>query len=319
MIAGPIPTLWASDGISQAYEIAGPLLARARPYAVQLHTWEPEEVAVSVRRLLPGVSILVGCGVDGIAKRVARGELPVSRGVRSFVTLAERALRAGAEVIVWNAEGGWKRPPSSAEAARLRELVREALAAVAAKTPSLEQWHTAYDHPHYHSSYPWREWLGPGSPVTASLPQVYAAGASPGLAVPHRGALQARETRALASWREAVRRGWIRADATPDDPHDVDWHPYYQLHHVHAADTVRAILARPLAALWALPTRADAHGRAALLAACTLWRAGYSGAEAVQRFQREQGLDADGIVGPATAAALGLRDVWPAKAPSALS
>ena len=319
---GPVPTLWSSDGISEAYDASLDLLTRARPLAVQVHTWEPETVALRLRTLLPSAALIVGCGMDGVAKRVAKGEWNVARGVKTFVTLAQRALDAGAIAIVWNAEGGWKREPSSAEASRLRELIREALAAVAARAPALQQWHTAYDHPSFHSSYPWRAWLGPDSPVRVSLPQVYAAGSSPGEMLPHRGALPARQARALASWGDAVRRGWIRSDApdgTPEDEHDLDWRPYYQLHHVHAADTTAAILAQPLACLWALHTRADAHGRAALLASCELWRRGFRGTDAVARYQSSVGLQPDGVIGPATARMLGLADVWPTKAPSVLA
>jgi len=321
ILEGPIPTLWSGDGVGEAFEGAKTLLVRARPPAMQLHTWEPEDTAARLRSLLPDAKLLVGCGMDGVAKRCAKNEWTVARGVQTFVTLAQRASRAGAVAIVWNAEGAWKREPRSDEASRLRELIREALAEVAARVPSIEQWHTAYDHPSYHSSYPWREWLGPDSPVRVSLPQVYAAGSSPGEMLPHRGALPARQARALASWGDAVRRGWIRSDApdgTPEDERDLDWRPYYQLHHVHAADTTAAILAQPLACLWALHTRADAHGRAALLASCELWRRGYRGVDAVARFQGTVGLRPDGVLGPVTAEKLGLADVWPVKPPTPL-
>ena len=307
MTAQPIVTLWHGDGIDAALALSRDLLARVRPSCVQLHTWTPEAVASSVRRLLPGVDLIVGCGVDGLARAVAKSEQSVAGGVRSFVALALRAVSAGARAIVWNAEAGWKRPPTSDEAQRLDDLIRQGLAAVRAACPQLEQWHTAYDHPSLHSAYPWRAWLGAGSPIVRSLPQVYAAPGD-GLRA-HRGALQAREARALASWGAAVRAGWIRPDApdgSPDDAADVDWSPYYQLHSVPARDTIASAVRHPVVALWALPSRADSEGRTALAALCALRREGYWGAGAIERYQRDRGLEPDGVVGPKTLQALGL-------------
>ena len=128
---GPCPTLWGSKGIVSAWRDARDLLVRAQPPAVQLHTWEPGRVADDVRRAIPGVRVVVGVGVDGIARDVAQGKLSVARGAAQLVMLARRAVDAGAEVIAWNAEAGWKRPPSSPERARIVALVREGLAAVA--------------------------------------------------------------------------------------------------------------------------------------------------------------------------------------------
>lgn len=304
-IRGAVPTLWHSDGIGAAWDLSDDLLIAAKPRAVQLHTWEPRHIAPVVQRALPGVTLLVGVGVDGIARDVAKGSRPVSWGVARMIELARRASECGAVAIVWNAEAGWKRAPSDPERTRIEQLVAEGLAAVARDYPGLAQWHTSYDHPGYHSTYPWRAWLGPASPVVVSLPQVYAA---PGGALAaSRGALPRREAKALASWAAAVRAGWIRPDApegTAEDARDVDWRPYYQLHHVALADTVSSALAHPLACLWALPTRADADGRRALLALCALDRLGYWRASGVADYQRDAGLTPDGIYGPRTGAHL---------------
>lgn len=304
---GPCPTLWGSKGIVSAWRDARDLLVRAQPPAVQLHTWEPGRVASEVRRDIPGVRIVVGVGIDGIARDVATGKLSVERGAAQMAMLARRASDVGAEAIVWNAEAGWKRSPTHPERARIVSLVREGLAAVALAVPRLAQWHTAYDHPSYHSTYPWEAWLGPGSPVLASLPQVYAAPGDDTMA--HRGALPAREARALASWAAAVRAGWVRPDApegSVGDLTDVDWHPYYQAHHVPARDTIAAAVGRHTVCLWAYPTRADEDGRRALLALCELRRRGHWTRDGVRTFQREAGLVADGVAGPRTLAALGI-------------
>jgi len=188
------------------------------------------------------------------------------------------------------------------------EVIRAALGEVQSRWPALAQWHTSYDHPTYHSTYPWRAWLGEGSPVEVSLPQVYAAPA--GGLMAHRGALPRREAAALASWAVAIRKGWI----APDDPstpvrEGVAWRPYYQLHHVTALDTIASALAHPLACFWALRSRSDDEGRLALRVLCGLWRRGLWNVRAVQR---AAGVRDDGVYGPVThAAALRLLGIAP--------
>lgn len=305
MLNGVIPTLWHPDGIDAAWSSARPLLERARPRTVQLHSWSPANVADSIRRTLPGAELVCGYGIDGIARDVAKGSLSVADGVRVFLRLAARAHVVGASAVKWNAEAAWKRPPNSAERERLSELVRAALAEVAAKYPALQQLHTAYDHPSFHSTYNWRDWLGPHSPIVASYPQVYAA--PEGGLMAARGALPAREARALASWGAAVRAGWIvEDDPTTPVREGVQWRPYYQLHHVLARDTIASALQHESCALWAAPARADRDGRAAFVALCELDRRGYWRPDGLVAFQRDNGLVADGIAGPKTLEALGV-------------
>lgn len=296
-------TLYAGSlAAPQALAACQGLLTGAQPRAVELHTWRPDQYAPAVRRLVPDVALSVGIGVDGEAKDVALGRQSVEAAVRELVTgPVRRAVDIGAVSITWNAEGAWKRPPSSAEAARLQTLIRALLGETRARYPSLVQEHTAYDHPTYHSAYPWRAWLGAGSPVTASWAQVYAAPAG-GLSA-HRGALPAREARALASWAAAVRTGWIRPDApegSAEDATDVDWRPYYQAHHVPALDTVASALAHDRVALWAIPTRADDAGREATAVLCALDRADLWD---VARVQATVGVEVDGHYGPESHAA----------------
>lgn len=307
MLRGPVATLWHGEGPDAAWTLGRSVLERARPRTVQIHSWSPSLVADSIRRALPDVQLVCGFGIDGIARDVAKGSLSVADGVRVFLRLAERAHVVGARAIKHNAEAAWKRPPNSIEKARLSELVRTALAEIAAKYPRLEQLHTAYDHPSYHSTYNWTDWLGAGSPIVASYPQVYAAPEG-GLSA-HRGALAAREARALASWGAAIRAGWIK----PDDPstalrEGVQWRPYYQLHHVPARDTIASALQHESVALWAIPSRADRDGRAAFAALCELDRRGYWRADGLVAFQRDNGLKADGIAGPKTLEALGVTE-----------
>lgn len=299
---GPIVTLWHPDGIEAAVRLSEDLLRRCSPLHVHLHTWSPGNALNRLRTILPRVKISVGVGIDSIARNVAKGDWSVGRGVREFDTIARDVVRqVDPFELRWNAEASWKRPPNSDEAKRLNELIPEALGQVRARFVKLAQTHSAYDHPSYHSSYPWRAWLGQGSPIVASFPQVYAAPGDGMMA--HRGALPAREARALSSWASAVRAGWIRPDApegTEADLTDCDRFPYYQLHHVPTEATVQQAVKFPVAAFWALPTRADAAGRAAAVALHALHRDGFWGPTAIVDFQKSRGLKPDGIVGPVT-------------------
>lgn len=323
-----IATLYDNDGIhaawSRAESFVDTLLRRAAAaparagLAIQLHTTEPGRVAREISSRYPGVPLVVGVGVDWIARKVAAGEQDVTWAARQFLELARRAVEAGAIAIMWNAEASWKTAPNTVQRARIIAAVRAGLALVAQTYPALAQWHTSFDHPGYHSTYPWEAWLGAGSPIVASFPQVYAAPG--GTAMAHRGALPAREARALASWAAAVRAGWIRPDdasdnvvvqdgvvtAPADNPKDIDWHPYYQLHNVTTADTVASAVGHPTSSFWALQGTSDAAGRAALSAAVELSARGFWGEGAVARFQASVGLTADDVCGPVTLRALGV-------------
>jgi hypothetical protein len=304
MIRGPIPTFYGGDGPEAEVRACEAILRSARPRTVQLHTWSPERAAERVRRLLgPDVQIVVGVGVDGIARDAATGAKSVAQSIESMRVRAATAHELGAVALVWNAEASWKRPPTSAEARRLAEVIRGGLARVADCYPALEQHHTAYDHPTYHSTYPWRAWLGEGSPIVASWPQVYAAPG--GNAMARAGDLGRREARALGSWAAAIRAGWIDPDDASTPVRDgVAWRPYYQLHHVPARDTIAAALAHEGAMLWALRSRSDDEGRRACGVLCALDRLGYWRPTGVQEFQAAHGLTPDGVVGPLTLAAL---------------
>ncbi len=119
-----------------------------------------------------------------------------------------------------------------------------------------------------------------------------------------------------------MKAGWIDndvPDGQPGDDTDVDWRPYYQVHHVTAFDTITCAMQHPFAALWALPSRADVAGRNAFRALCAMHRAGdwLPGLEkrngrmvstAVRIHQRMRGLVDDGDYGPGTARADGI--VW---------
>lgn len=309
-VQGPIPTLWDYDGADDAYRVGAGLLKRMRPPMVKVHAWPSRktiETCAAIRRDIPGTRVMIAVGVDGVAKRVAQKTQSVSSAVDELVGLADKAVRdCGAEAFEYNAEAAWKRPPNSEEYMRLQLLISTTLQRTAALHPNLPLGHTAYDHPTYHSTYPWKLWIGEDSPIGYSAPQVYAA---PGGDVRAKtgDALDHRETRALESWSTAIRKGWIREDA-PDgsaaDMRDIDWIPYYQAHHVQAGDTISSALLHDRAFFWAVPTRMDANGEKALLALSILWRDGYWSPNGVERFQREHGLKADNVPGNLTIPAI---------------
>ncbi len=319
-VIGPVPTLWDGNGPLSALHLSADILSECQPDFAQIHTGEPGPVASAVRKILPKVELIVGVGVDGTARDVVSERHTVEWAIAHLVTFAQRAVVAGAFAICWNAEGNWKTPPNSEQRKRLSEVVRGTLAAVAEKYPTLLQYHTSYDHPTYHTTYNWSDWIGPQSPVVVSMPQVYAA--PEGDVMASRGALPAREARALASWAVAVKNGWIDKDVPdgqPGDETDVDFRPYFQLHHVPAVDTITCALQSPFAGLWALSSRSDTAGRNALRACCALKRSGlwlpgletYGGRKvstAVRLHQRALGVADDGNYGAKTAKADGI--VW---------
>lgn len=297
-----IPTLYdGNGGAKAAFTVAQTLLKRARPEAVQIHAWEFERTADSVRLILPNAKIITGFGVDSVAREVAKGRMSVGKGVSTLFGLAERASGAGVTAVVFNAEAAWKRPPNSEEAKRLTDCVRGALGQIHGRYPSLLLWHTAYGRPGVHSTYNWWDWLGDGSPILASLPQVYAA--PDGNVIASVGALPSREAADQLSWAKVAKAKWVKPDApagTPEDEGDCDWLPYYQLHHVPTRDTVACATRHPLTFGWALPTRADGAGAGAFLAVNALLRLGYTGKDAVRDFQHDFGLTIDNICGPLT-------------------
>lgn len=300
-------TLWDSNGPRQALAGHGTreLLMRAQPDVVQIHAGptglaqDAPYVATAVRQVCPRARVWLGVGCDGWLRGWHRGAVARNVVVEKLAGCADLAVVIGAEAVVWNAESEWKIHPDASG-----DLARELILAVRDRHPLLAQGHTANDHPTFHSDYPWRAWLGPGSPITFALPQVYAA--PDGGVQAHRGALERREVTALSSWATAVKHQWARPDVEPDIDDDLDWYPYLQLHQVPTIDTVTVAMERPVAAFWAAPSRMDDAGRLAVLACCELRRRGYIGRGAVSVFQSEMHLVVDGKCGPLTLAALGV-------------
>jgi len=319
---GDVVALYDNDGLRTALDRGGrEFLKLAKPPVVMLHTFPSaaaeglphlEAVAAEVRQLVPDVRLWLGVGADYALRQLREhGRGSRARIERSLEACGDAAVEIGAEVLMWDPEAAWKgRTP--AERAENDSIARGVVLQVAAEHPRLLQAFTSYDHPTYHSTYAWKGWVGPRTPVVLAAMQVYAAPAGEGMAA--RGALERREARALGSYREAIRKGWIEADlevAGVDVPEDLDWVPYLQAHSVPARDSVALALRHDVVCWWAAPTRMDAEGRRAMLAAIQLRAAGYRGPDAVRAWQQWHNaqnfaptLTEDNVAGPKTLAAL---------------
>lgn len=302
-------TTWKYHDLRGAWHDADALARDARPQIIQLHTGPEEalshagEIAAAVRAALPGTRIWLGIGMDAFPSRLGLG---VERLVAEAVKLGQVAERIGAEHLVLDAEAAWK-ATDPAERAREQDLARAILRGIAQACPGLVLGHTAYDQPGLHGTYAWQAWLGAGSPVRYTWPQVYASTGGDTMAA--RGALARRERASLESYKAAVRRQIVRPDLPGEDmPDSLEFRPYEQAHGVPYPDTITLGAKYGLAAAWAAPTRIDEDGRIAVRALSELYRQSYYGPDAVQRFQLAHGLTADGICGPKTLAVLLARD-----------
>lgn len=287
-----IPTTWSSKGVKKAWEGAKPLVIPAQPKLVQFHTWDASPVLDNARSELPNTKFVYGFGVDGVAKKVATGVWSVEEGLKTLLALYYRAKSQGFVAVVWNAEGAWKHPPSTVERGRLLDLLK-ALWEALQPVEGPEHWHTAYDHPASHSSYLWEAWLGILSLVVMSFAQVYAGAGETVMA--HKGKLAAREVSSLASWQEAIKKGWV-------DTKNCSWGPYYQLHHVPAYATIKqALTHNGPTCLWAVPTRVDTEGMLAFKTLAAIELAG-----GLVEWQKKNGLEPDGKFGPSCARVAGV-------------
>jgi len=283
------------------------ILRAVRPDGVILHTYPGDEDRATVdalRAAVPGLRIWFQAPANNLA---GGDERAAALRVASWV---RHAADLGAEVLSLNGEGasragapGWKpnQPMGVLQVAHRAEVVLHE-AAEAAQGRIALAW-SSHDRVASHDL-PWRAIYGARSPVTIALPQVYADpgdGSAAGLA----GA-QSRHDGTVRQWRAMIDAGTIRRDVGPDG---AGWCEYVQSHH----HTVRAacwLLDRAaLAATWTVRADGllcDAAGVKALRADAELRRRVGHAPGRVARFQASAGLAADGIVGDATLAALGI-------------
>lgn len=304
---GLIVTVGDSEPVQRDLAVALPLLVKIRPDAVMLHTNPGAEDAPTVaviRGALPGVRVWMQAPANVL---VGLSEAKAVERVRGWV---RASIDLGAEVFSLNGEGaseagrpGWKpnQPLNAAAlaaraAAILDAMVDEARGRITLGWSSHDR---ILSHP-----LPWGEILGAKSPISLTLPQVYADPAD-GSAATLGGAIQ-RYQGTVAQYTLAVARGLIRSDFAPTAPGFV---LYAQSHHHATAAACYLHDQAALSAAWTIRrdgSLCDAAGLLALRADAELRRrVGHAPGRAV-RFQKSVGLDADGVVGRDTLAALGL-------------
>ena len=301
--AGFIPTFWDSSGIKESWVRGYALFNRCKFPVVQVHAWASEDTGDLIdwmRQDVPNVRVVFGYGLDGVVNRVASQGVSQASGIRMVRGLVGRGLDQGAVATVLDIEAAAKREPGP-ERNRVNEFLGAMVWDLASEYHNHPILHTAYDHPTYHGTYPWKVLLGTESPITASLAQVYAA--PKGEMMARMGGLDRREAASLASWKTAVEKGWIEQDAPEGagaDLSDVDFFPYYQLHHVMGADTINSAVRWRVCCGWAVTDRMDEEGEMAAMALAGLQRLRYWGEGAVSRFQADHGLKVDDVVGRET-------------------
>ena len=333
--SGVALTLWSGQGLPHALDASRTVLAAVQPQMVQLHAGPQglldhvAPIAAAVRRLVPGVALLVGVAWDGwienYARETARKQVEIEA---LYLRAVMAAHRAGALLVVINSEAAGKQYPEAARlfGARMIDTIR-------ANCPGLLLGHTAYDHPHFHpeernhgaaidaddEGYPWSVYYGgdrargveglvlPASgPVDVAMEQVYAApakGADGVVPMADAGALERRMRSSAASFRRAESLGWI----DPTVPHL----PYWQIHHVPRVSIAGQGALVPRVACWASPTRLDGDGLAGaqVLARAAARRLTLQTDEGLRRptvawAQARLGVTIDGVDGPKTRAAV---------------
>lgn len=304
---GLIVTVGDSEPVQRDLAAALPLLRAIRPDGVMLHTnpgVEDVPTVGAIRSALPGVRLWIQAPANVLA---GLSEAKAIDRVRGWV---RAAVDLGAEVFSLNGEGasrpgavGWK-PGQPLDAAALAARAKALLAAAndEARGRLSLAW-SSHDRILSHAL-PWAAIFGAGSPVSLTLPQVYAnpeTGADAGL-----GGARARYEGTAAQHTLAVTRGLIRADFGPTGAGFV---LYAQSHHHRVAASCYLHDRAALSASWTIRrdgALCDANGLLALRADAEMRRRVGHAPGRIARFQASAGLDADGVVGEKTLSALGL-------------
>lgn len=314
MIA-PGAHLWLYDGkeAAQTWAKARATALRVRPQGIILHTEpDPEDGAVvdAIRRELPSASISIATGINGLVARTdTAGRLvprPIDEVLRTVSVWASRCASWGVSGWIANAEGaskagrpGWK-PSQGLSRGDLIVRASELMRAAHSAAPTLALGYSSHDVPDSHAvpheafaelaSYlvP-QEYTAPRQPDDPAAPPVIAGRASAWQRA-HLGEPQ---------WRARATSGHIPAALAPGA---AGWWPAYQLHHT-TADALFALAWRyDLSAWWALTSSCDAAGLEACATVAAAVRAGIP--RDVKVLQELVGVDVDGVIGPATYAAV---------------
>lgn len=295
---GNVITVWNGRSLDSAWRAAMPLVELARPAGIQLHgQWDTllDQAARAVDKIENQLSytpdIWLGIAADGDAG----AEKPQARWAR----VAGLAAELGCDAVVINAERWWNRD--------LSDDIKEALSVMRNTDCCPPIGHTSFGWPIWskqypyggYPDYPWEAFLGEGG-ADFTHPQVYGPNTSY-MGLKHRYAAY------HWSWGQAKAKGWYRDDL-----------PFgLYLEAAEANDTAAACsIAQRHESIcwWGIVPEMDDMGRLSMLACCLLHQLGYWGADdedkgrdGVHRFQADHGLYQDGLVGPKTLRALGLR------------
>lgn len=279
--AGNVLVLWPFHHV---WPEARPLLELARPAGVMLHGSAEGLVALAAEyagkirdQLTYTPDIWLGVGADG-DKHLA---------VERWASVAELAVKIGAVTVQVNAEG----KPASQWTAAHAEMITAAYAAMREEAPDLPIGHTSWYSHVLFPKYPWAAFLGEGG-ADYTHPQVYLPNGS-------RSGLMARHDKSRDSYAEMYRSDDIRGNC------DIQIY----LEAAEDNDAAGTLTLAPLydsVCWWAFVKEMDAQGRRSVVGACLLRRLGYHGADAIMRFQGDNGLTADGWPGRQTQMALGL-------------
>lgn len=307
MIA-PGAHLWLYDGkeAAQTWAKARATALRVRPQGIILHTEpDPEDGAVvdAIRRELPSASISIATGINGLVARTdTAGRLvprPIDEVLRTVSVWASRCASWGVSGWIANAEGaskagrpGWK-PSQGLSRGDLIVRASELMRAAHSAAPTLALGYSSHDVPDSHAV-PHEAFAELASYL---LPQEYT---DPGDgSVAGRAYAWRRAHMGEPQWARRATSGRIPAALAPGG---AGWWPAYQLHDTEAPVLFALAWRYPLSAWWAVTSSCDAAGLEACATVAAAVRAGIP--RDVKVLQELVGVDVDGVIGPATYAAV---------------